>query len=224
MTRRIAFALILGLLAGAVGRVEAGPTPPGWNGSGSGGGGLPGGADPQFTFTFSDLFGDTAHGTLSAIDSGLGDGSLLVTSGSLIVTTSADGNGSVGTYSLIAIGPGVTLSPSGLFIVDDLIYPNNNAASGVNPGISTNPSYLTNFGLLFGPPGTGSQDEINIWGNGGGDYAFYSEKGGSYNIQVGSGGIFNLTPVPEPASVSLLGIGLAGVSYFVWRRRKPSAA
>jgi hypothetical protein len=226
MSRRIFLALALGLVVAAAGagHANAGPTPPGWPGSGGGGGRLPGGPDPLFTFTFTDLAGDVGNGTLSAIDSGLGDGSLLVTSGTLNLTSSSDGNASVGTYSLIAVGPAITGSPSGLFAVDDLIYPNNDAANGVSPNIGSNPSYLTNWGLLFGHPGSGSQDEINIWGNGNGDYAFGSEMGGNYNILQLSGGTFTLTPVPEPTSLCLLGIGLSGLAVFALRGRKAGEA
>src|SRR6516162_1201079 len=97
MSRRIFLALALGLVVAAAGagHANAGPTPPGWPGSGGGGGRLPGGPDPLFTFTFTDLAGDVGNGTLSAIDSGLGDGSLLVTSGTLNLTSSSDGNASV---------------------------------------------------------------------------------------------------------------------------------
>jgi len=52
--------------------------------------------------------------------------------------------------------------------VDDLIYPNGDGTAG---GVSR-PS-----GLLFGPAGgagSGSQQEINIFGNGGNDYQFYT--------------------------------------------------
>jgi hypothetical protein len=185
-------------------------------------------ADFNYTFTYSDGSGNAGYGTLVATASGLGDGSLLVTSGSLTLTSSSVGGGT-GTYSLIPTAglvpyppapPAAYYSPSGLFAVDDLIYPANNAASGVNPGIGSNPSYLTLYGLLFGPPGTGSQTEINIWGIGGGDYAIYSEIGGSYNIQTGSGGSFELTAAPAPN-----GLALCGLSGFVFlgvliRRRK----
>ena len=175
--------------------------------------------DPEFTFTFSGG-GSSGFGVLSAVNSGLGDGSLHVIAGSLTVTSSSDGNASVGTYTLLPAGPGITTSPSGAFLVDNLIYPANNAFSGVNPGFGSNPSFLTNFGLLFGPPSTGSQQEINIWGNGNGDFAFFTFNNG-YNIQTGSGVTFTLAPVPEPSGLVVFGAAtLAGVAFCGWRRRK----
>ena len=115
----------------------------------------------------------------------------------------------MGTYTLLSAGPATQNSPSGLFAVDNLISPGTPLA------------LLDTWGLLFGQPGTGSQSEINIWGNGNGDYAFYSEVGGGYNIQQGSGGTFTLTevsPVPESASGAvwcLMGLCVAG---WIWHR------
>jgi hypothetical protein len=57
--------------------------------------------------------------------------------------------------------------------VDDLIYPNGDGTAGV---VSA-PSLLDVYGLLFGPAGgarSGSQHEINIFGNGSNDYQFYT--------------------------------------------------
>jgi hypothetical protein len=196
------------------------------------------GTDPAFTFTYSDSSGDAATGTLFSLPSGLGDDGLVVVSGSLDVTSSADGG--TGLYSLIGLGPSATLSPTGLFEADDLLYPSNDAASGVNnvPGIPYYSvigglSYLTNGGLLFGPAGgsgSGLETEINIFGNGGSNnYSFWAESSGGFTVSSGSG-TFYLTAlsspsepdvhhlsVPEPGSLLLLGfmgslgLGLPGL-------------
>ncbi len=227
--------MALALFLGCTGQVNADLAPPGSTGDVLVGTG-PVGTDPQYNFTFSNISaGDAGYGTLWAVPSGLGDGSMWAMSGSFTLTSSSNGTG-LGTYVLLSFGPGISVSPSTLFGVDNLIYPANDAASGAhNSGspfgaIISNPSYLTNYGLLFGPGSgtTGSQSEINIWGNGGGDYAFGSEKNGIYNIQDYSGGTFTfsvaIASVPEPSSLTVvLGIGALVLGVYSWRRRVPIA-
>jgi len=178
-------------------------------------------ATPIYNFTYSDTSGDAGYGTLSAVDDGWGDGGLLVTSGTLNLTGSADGNGSVGTYSIMQIvsspsQAGVN-SPSGKFIVDNVIYPEANAVIGI-PAPS---AYIDNDGLLFGQPGTGSQAEVNIWGNGGGDYALYTVDGNdNSNISTGTGGTFTLTAVPEPEPITILAALMIASSIAAHLRRR----
>ena len=205
MSRHVSAMLVaLALLVGGVGKVQAG----------------------QYTFTYSDPSGDVGYGTLTVVPSGLGDDSLWATSGSLTVTSSANSDIAVGTYSLLAAGPTVTNSAGGLFIVDNLIYPANDAGSGVNNGTGglasiPNPSYLDEGGLLFGPPGTGSQEQINIWGNGGANnYEFGSAAGGADTI-IATDGTFTLTAVPEPSTVSMAAAAICvGIAYGWSRGRK----
>jgi hypothetical protein len=163
-------------------------------------------ARADYSFSYSDAL-NAGYGTLSGSPSGLGDGSLLITSGSLTVTSSADGI--LGTYSLIPTSslslyspPTVYISPDGQFIIDDLLYPGNNAGSGVNPGPTYNPSDLTYYGLLFGDSGT----YINIWGNGGAtNYEYGKSSGGSISFLT-TGGTFVTTP--EPSGIALFGMGI----------------
>jgi hypothetical protein len=170
--------------------------------------------DPVYVFSVSDGAGDVGQGVLHAIDDGLGDGGMLAVSGSLTMTGgSLAGN----TFALLTAGPAVTLSPTGNFIVDNLVYPGNNAANGVNNGQGglgaiANPSFLDNGGLLFGQSGF----DLNIWGNGANDYAIDWTGGG-----VTSGAKFKMSlATPEPASLTLLGIGAVGLAGTWWRKRR----
>ena len=97
------------------------------------------------SFTFNLCCGqtspsDSGSGTLSAIDSNLGNGSMLATQGSITLSASTDG-GYTGTYALYAGGPNPVLITDGSqFDYDNLIY----------PGAS---SHLDCNGLLFGNHG-----------------------------------------------------------------------
>jgi hypothetical protein len=222
MKRFVRSVAALTLLIWAVGQAQAGPVSA-YGGPGpTSGPGSPIPGDPAYIFTYSDLSGDAGYGVLNAVPDGLGDDGLHAISGSLTVTSSAGGLLPLGTYPLLTAGPGVTTSPSGNYVVDNLIYPANDAGSGANNGADgfptvSNPSYLDFFGLLFGKGGT----EVNIYGNGGGDYAFlFSPPGVSGAF---AGGTFSLA-LPEPGSLTLLGIGAAGLLGHAWRRRRAATA
>jgi hypothetical protein len=131
---------------------------------------LTSGFEPLFDFTFA-IGPDTGYGSLNTIDAG--NGQFLATAGTLTVT----GGGEAGSYSLYPdpIGPSATISPSGFFIYDNVLYPS------IDPVIDLD-------GLLF----TGNGLEINIWGNGPGSYTFDDNKTGIQDV----GGPFTLTAAP----------------------------
>jgi hypothetical protein len=187
-------------------------------------------ADVPVWYSFTSPDGDTqAVVWLSGLASGP-DGSLLVTSGTLTVDASSNPLLPLETYSLIFIGSSANWTSTKAFVVDDLLYPGDDAASGPNHGDMSggDPSYLTWWGLLFGDGGT---TEINIWGNGGAD---------NYSLVMGlPDRVYPLTengitgtfapipsdpplPFPEPGTILLLsvmatlGLGLPGIL-----RRRP---
>jgi len=155
----------------------------------------------DFSFTIST---ETAYGSLNVTDQG--GGKWLATSGSLTVTGGSD----VGTYTLIPGGPGVTTSPFGSFIYDNVITPSANPELDVD-------------GLLFGATGK----ELNIWGNSANNYSFYDSTGpgvygtqltatGAFNFQIDPGGgqsfpskfVFDVTAAPSCTS-DYVAIGIA---------------
>jgi len=125
----------------------------------------------DFSFTISP---ETAFGSLNVTEQG--GGIWLATSGSLTVTGGSD----VGTYTLIPGGPGVTTSPLGSFLYDNVITPSANPALDVD-------------GLLFGVTGK----ELNVWGNSVNNYSFYdSTAPGVYGTQLTATGAFSFQTDP----------------------------
>ena len=129
---------------------------------------------PVFDMTF-DIAPEVATASLNAVDQG--NGSFLATSGTLIVTAGND----IGTYPLVLGGPGVTTSPQGGFIFDDLITPQANPPLDVD-------------GLVFSAGGV----EINIWGNSPNNYSFYDYSGGAYGTQLTGTG--TITSIVAPSA------------------------
>ncbi len=125
----------------------------------------------DFSFTISP---ETAYGSLNVTDQG--GGTWLATAGSLTVTGGSD----VGTYTLIPGGPGVTTSPLGSFLYDNVITPSANPALDID-------------GLLFGVTG----EELNVWGNSANNYSFYDSTGaGVYGTQLTAIGAFTFQTDP----------------------------
>ncbi len=191
----------------------------------------------QFTFSYSDPYGDSTYGTLTAAPSGLADGSWWVTSGTLTITANPQylpaGNVSsvfpsnhyVGTYNLLPLGPLWTPIFNNQTSGDNLIYPSQNAYSTVQPNISVpGASYLDSGGLMFGS----SQIGINIYAVGNAVYGFQivntTVNGVHQNTDLAAWGpeegTFQLTAIPEPASITLLASGFLAFGGFGHYRRR----
>jgi hypothetical protein len=131
--------------------------------------------EPLFDYSF-DIASQAGYGSLNTTEL---NGEYLATDGTLTVTAGND----IGTYSLYPGGPGQTLSPMGSFYYDNLLF----------PFYPTTDPPLDIDGLLFTSPSV----EINIWGNGAGNYSYYdSTSGGVYGTQLNETGTIDLNVDP----------------------------
>jgi hypothetical protein len=171
-----------------------------------------GGAQSTFYWTFTNGTGTTGSGSLLA--SANGDGTFTALSGTGVVH-SADFFGAI---NLVAdpVAPGNAISHSHYFFYDDQLHP------GHNP-------LLTAGGLLFTTT-SNTPLEVNIFGNGADQPSSYYENNGtntkgtftlsSASLSVNPGGVINPALLAEPASLTLLGCGIAGLAFLGWQRRR----
>jgi hypothetical protein len=150
----------------------------------------------DLTYTGADF---SVSATLDAADLGGGDWLVTDLSGTVF-------DGSSEPVSLIPGGPGAFLTPSGSFIVDNVLY--------YPPGSG---QYLDIDGLAF----TASGAEWNLWGNGS-SYTLGTCQGGCYTFDYGTVAV---SQVPELSTWAMMGLGFAVLGYAGLRRgRRESMA
>ena len=156
------------------------------------------------TYSFSLSGNDVATGTLYTSPSGLGDDSVWVTGGTMHVTaTSTDVNWSgfpaVGNYTIGSAGPALRACPASRSTICS-----TRATTRIAPATVVFDQQRAVFRAGRGS-GAWCEVSVNIWGNGGGDYAFYSFANALPRaVQPG-----RLGPGPG-RSVELIGGGSAG--------------
>ncbi len=144
-----------------------------------------------FNITYASSDGSTtASGDITATD--LGGGVYQATAATFDVITAGDGL-SIGNYTLLVPGgsptpPNYGTSPSGYFYYDNGVYPANNP-------------FLSNPGLLFTGPSPSDTLELNLYGNGSGEGAYYQlyDDTGANNT-----GYAILTPAPVPEASTMV--------------------
>ena len=162
-----------------------------------------------YDITFTGNGGSAANGQINVVGG-------IATSGFLDVTAGAN----QGTYSLVSLtSPLITGSPQDNGNIQTMVFPGGNDQifdNVVNPG--SNP-FLSDEGLEFANDNTSAG--FNFWGNGPGSYSLYDggiNAADSSIINFVDNGIATITPVPEPATLTLA--GLSGLGVLLLRRRR----
>jgi hypothetical protein len=179
----------------------------------------------SYFFQYSDTYDNVATVDLTTGVSGYTDGSELVISGTLTLTSSMNSDAYLGTYTLVAGGPADTryfmILGKGSVFFDNLFYPNQNAGAGVKDDGTNDPSYLNYSGLLFNKSdspysislfGSGSANDYGLWVND------YNTQAGLFRVD--STGTLVASAVPEPSSAFLSALG---ASMLLRRRRRQAA-
>ncbi len=165
-------------------------------------------AGQLFDFTFTGS-GVSVSGVLDATSNG--DGTFTATSGSATVSEP----NYTGPITLI---PGSGNTPGNFFFYDNQLLP------GQDP-------LITGGGLAFTTTAS-DPSQVNIFSNGpASPYTFADNFGvpvnptpNDFGTAFIANGEFTLTAVPEPATLTLLGFGIAGLAGYGLRRRKQAVA
>jgi hypothetical protein len=158
------------------------------------------------TYTGADGLFDM-QATIDATYTG-SDDAWLVTSITGTVRGSWSGftSGPESVTGLIPGGPNVFTTPSGAFIVDNVVYPVLSA------------EVFDNWGLAFNASGA----EWNLFGNGAGQpYSLYTCEGGCYASDRGT---VALTTVPETSTWIMMALGFAGLAFAGYRFSRKSVS